>query len=108
LLSEGQWPDAQRTIAQNLRAGLDEAYRAGAGQGKARENVQYPLLARILPGGTSIEQIPSDMARSLEAGLAGHAAHGPVLANPVLQRVLASLRDQLSVSSEYTGEVQRA
>lgn len=108
LLREGQWPDAQRSIAQNLRAGLDEAYRAGAGPGKAGENEQYPLLAHILPGGASTEQIPSDMARSLEAGLASHVAHGRVLANPVLQRVLASLRDQLSASSEYTGEVQQA
>lgn len=108
LLCEGQWPDAQRTIAQNLRAGLDEAYRAGAGPGKAGENEQYPLLARILPEGASTEQIPSDMARSLEAGLASHVAHSRVLANPVLQRVLVSLRDQLSASSEYTGEVQQA
>lgn len=108
LLSDGQWPDAQRMIAQNLRTRLDEAYRAGAGPGKAGENEQYPLLARILPGGTSTEQLPSDMARSLEAGLASHAARGPELANPVLQRVLASLRDQLSASSEYTGEVQQA
>jgi hypothetical protein len=108
LLSEGQWPDAQRTIAQNLRAGLDEAHRAGAGPGKARENEQYPLLARILPEGASTEQLPSDMARSLEVGLASHVAHGRVLANPVLQRVLASLRDQLAASSEYTGEVQQA
>ncbi|WP_204948340.1 hypothetical protein [Methylopila capsulata] len=108
LLSEGQWPDAQRTIAQNLRAGLDEAHRAGAGPGKARENEQYPLLARILPEGASTEQIPSDMARSLEVGLASHVAHGRVLANPVLQRVLASLRDQLAASSEYTGEIQQA
>lgn len=108
LLSEGQWPDAERTIAQNLRAGLDEARRAGAGPGKARENEQYPLLARILPEGASTEQIPSDMARSLEVGLASHVAHGRVLANPVLQRVLASLRDQLAASSEYTGEVQQA
>jgi len=107
LLREGQWPDAQRAIAQNLRAGLDEAYRAGTRPGKAGENEQYPLLARILPGGTSIEQIPSNMARSLEAGLSSHVAHGRVLANPVLQRVLASLRDQLSASSEYIGEVQR-
>lgn len=107
LLSEGQWPDAQRTIAQDLRARLDEAYRAGAGLGKAGENEQYPLLARILPGSTSTEQIPSDMARSLEAGLASHVAQGRELANPVLQRVLASLRDQLSASSEYTGDVQR-
>ncbi|MXO66225.1 hypothetical protein GRI91_10700 [Altererythrobacter endophyticus] len=108
LLSEGQWPDAQRTIAQNLRAGLDEARRAGAGPGKAKENEQYPLLARILPEGASTEQIPSDMARSLEFGLASHVAHGRVLANPVLQRVLASLRDQLAASSEYAGEVQQA
>ena len=107
LLSEGQWPDAQRAIAQNLRARLDEAYRAGAGPGKAGENEQYPLLARILPGGTSTEQIPSEMARSIEAGLAGHVAHGIVLANPVLQRVLASLREQLTTSSEYNGEVQQ-
>ena len=107
LLSEGQWPDAQRATAQNLRARLDEAYRAGAGPGKAGENEQYPLLARILPGGTSTEQIPSEMARSIEAGLAGHVAHGIVLANPVLQRVLASLREQLTTSSEYNGEVQR-
>ena len=106
LLSEGQWPDAERTIAQNLRTRLDEAYRAGAGPGKAGENEQYPLLARILPKGTSTEQIPSDMVRSLEAGLASHAARGPELANPVLQRMLASLRHQLSVSSEYIGEVQ--
>jgi len=108
LLSEGQWPEGQRTIAQNLRAGLDEAYRTGAGPGKAGENEQYPLLARILPGGASTEQIPSDMARSLEAGLSSHVVHGHVLANPVLQRVLASLRDQLSTSTEYTGDVQRA
>jgi hypothetical protein len=108
LLSAGQWTDAQRMIAQNLRTRLDEAYRAGAGPGKAGENEQYPLLARILPGGTSTEQFPSDMARSLEAGLASHAARGPELANPVLQRVLASLRKQLSASSEYTGEIQQA
>jgi len=108
LLSEGQWPEGQRTIAQNLRAGLDEAYRTGAGPGKAGENEQYPLLARILPGGASTEQIPSDMARSLEAGLSSHVVHGHVLANPVLQRVLASLREQLSTSTEYTGDVQRA
>ncbi|CAM3003331.1 hypothetical protein SAMN04488021_12556 [Paracoccus aminovorans] len=107
LLSEGQWPDAQRTIAQDLRARLDEAYRAGVGPGKAGENEQYPLLARILPCGTSTEQIPSDMARSIEAGLASHVAHSSVLANPVLQRVLVSLRDKLSTSSEYTGEVQQ-
>lgn len=108
LLSEGQWPDAQRTIAQNLRTRLDEAYRAGAGPGKAGENEQYPLLARILPEGTSTEQIPSDMVRALEARLASHAARGPELANPVLQRVLATLRCQLSASSEYTGEVKQA
>lgn len=108
LLSEGQWPDAQRTIAQDLRVRLDEVYRAGIGPGKAGENEQYPLLARILPMRTSTEQIPSDMARSLEAGLSRHANHGRALANPVLQRVLVSLRDQLSASSEYTGEVQRA
>lgn len=108
LLSDGQWPDVQRMIAQNLRTRLDEAYRAGAGPGKAGENEQYPLLARILPEGTSTEQIPSDMARSLEAGLASRVAHDRELANPVLQRVLASLRDQLSASSEYTGEVQQA
>ncbi|MEW9615496.1 hypothetical protein AB3G45_16885 [Shinella sp. S4-D37] len=108
LLSEGRWPDAQLTIAQNLRAVLDEAYRASAGPGKAGENEQYPLLARILPEGASTEQIPSDMARSLEVGLAGYVAHGRALANPVLQRVLASLRDQLAASSEYTGEVQQA
>ena len=108
LLSEGQWPNAKRTIAQKLRAGLDENYRGGAGPGKAWENEQYPLLARILPEGALIEQIPSDMARSLEAGLASHVAHSRVLANPVLQRVLASLRDQLSASSEYAGEVQQA
>lgn len=108
LLSEGQWPDAQRKIAQNLRAGLDEAYRAGARPGKVGENEQYPLLARILPKGTPIEQIPSDMARSLEVGLESHVLHDRELANPVLQRVLASLRDQLSTSSEYTGKVQQA
>jgi hypothetical protein len=108
LLSEGQWPDGQRAIAENLRAGLDDAYRAGAGPGKAGENEQYPLLERILPGAASTEQIPSDMARCLEAGLASHVAHGRVLANPVLQRVLASLRDQLSASNEYTGEIQQA
>lgn len=108
LLSEGQWPEAQQAIAQDLRARLDDAYRAGAGPGKARENEQYPLLARILPGGTSTEQIPSDMARSLEAGLASHVAQDRELANPVLQRVLASLRDQLSASSEYTGDIQRS
>ncbi|MGQ3671001.1 hypothetical protein ACT6QG_01210 [Xanthobacter sp. TB0136] len=107
LLSEGQWPDAQRTIAQYLRTRLDEAYRSGARPGKAGENEQYPLLARILPESTSTEQIPSDMARFLEAGLAGRVAHDRELANPVLQRVLASLRDQLSDSSEYAGEVQR-
>lgn len=107
LLIEGQWADAQRRIAQDLRARLDEAYRAGAGVGKAPENEQYPLLARILPGDTSTEQIPSDMARSLEAGLASHVAQVRELANPVLQRVLASLRDKLSSSSEYTGDIQR-
>jgi hypothetical protein len=107
LLREGEWPDAKRTIAQDLRAGLDEAYRAGASLGKAGENEQYPLLARILPGSASIEQIPSDMARSLEAGLASHLARSYEFANPVLQRVLASLRDGLSTSSEYTGEIQR-
>ncbi|GGB11470.1 hypothetical protein GCM10011491_44230 [Brucella endophytica] len=108
LLNEGQWPDAQRAIAQNLRAGLDQTYHAGAEPGKARENEQYPLLARILPESALIEQIPSDMARSLELGLACHAARSRVLTNPVLQRVLASLRDQLSASTEYTGDVQEA
>jgi hypothetical protein len=108
LLSEGPWPDAQRTIAQNLRARLDEAYRAGASSGKVGENELYPLLARILPKGASTEQLPIDMARYLEAGLASHVAHGHVLANPVLQRVLASLRDKLASSSEYAGDVQRA
>lgn len=108
LLSGGQWPDAQRTIAQDLRARLDEAYRAGARPGKVGENEQYPLLALILPKGTPIEQIPSDMARSLEVGLESHVVHQRELANPVLQRVLATLRGQLSTSSEYTGEVQRA
>lgn len=107
LLSEGQWPDAQRRIAQKLRAGLDEVYRAGARPGKAGESEQYPLLMRILPEGASTEQIPADMARSLEAGLSNHVAHSRVLANPVLQRVLASLRDQLSASSEYAGDVQQ-
>ncbi|WP_154664679.1 hypothetical protein [Gemmobacter nectariphilus] len=107
LLSEGQWPDAQRTIAHSLRTRLDEVYRAGARSGKVGENEQYPLLARILPEGTSTEQIPSDMMRVLEAGLASHAAHGHELANPVLQRVLASLRAQLSDSTEYTGEIQQ-
>lgn len=108
LLSEGQWPDAQRTIAKSLRVELDGAYSAGAGPGKAGENDQYPLLARILPKGTPIEQIPSGMARSLEVGLESHVAHCSVLANPVLQRVLSKLRDQLSTSSEYTGEVRQA
>lgn len=108
LLSEGQWPDAQQRIAQNLRARLDEAYSAGAKQGKVGENEQYPLLARILPKDTPIEQIPSDMARSLEVGLESHVVHSRELANPVLQRVLATLRGQLSASSEYTGEVQQA
>lgn len=107
LLSDGQWPDGQRMIAQDLRTRLDEAYRTGAESGKAGGNEQYPLLARILPQGTSTEQIPSDMARSLEARLAGRVAHGHELANPVLQRVLASLRGQLSASSEYVGEVQQ-
>lgn len=108
LLSGGQWPDTKQTIAQNLRTVLDETYRASASPGKAGENEQYPRLARILRDGALIEQIPSDMARSLEVGLADHVAHSPVLANPVLQRVLASLRDQLAASSEYTGEVQQA
>lgn len=108
LLREGHWPDPQRMIAQNLRVGLDEAYRTGAKSGKVGENEQYPLLARILPVGTPTEQIPSDMARLLEAGLASHAAHDRVLANPVLQRVLASLRVELAQSHEYTGEVQQA
>lgn len=107
LLIEDQWPDAQRKIAQDLRARLDEAYRAGAELGKAGENEQYPLLARILHNGTLTEQIPPDMAQALEAGLASHVAQVGKLANPVLQRVLASLRDKLSTSSEYTGDIQR-
>ncbi|QRF67802.1 hypothetical protein [Ponticoccus alexandrii] len=108
LLSEGKWPDEQRRIAQTLRARLDETYHAGANLGKIREDEQYPLLARILPKGTMIEQLPSEMARSLEIGLENHVVQGHVLANPVLQRVLASLRGHLSQSTEYTGEIQRA
>lgn len=107
LLGGGQWPDAKRAIAQKLRTRLDEYYRSGVGSGKDWENKQYPLLAQVLREDTLIEQIPSDMARSLEAGLANHVAHSRVLANPVLQRVLASLRDQLSASSEYAGAVQQ-
>ncbi len=106
LLREGHWPDAQRTIAQDLRSALDKANRAGACPGKAGENEQYPLLVRILPEGTSIEQIPTDMAQSLEAGLDSHFMHGHKLANPVLQRVLKKLRNQLATSTEYTGDVQ--
>lgn len=108
LLSEGQWPSAQQEVALNLRTELNEAYRAGAGPGKAGENEHYPLLARILPKGASLEQIPSDMARSLEVGLESHVAHGRELANPVLQRVLATMRGHLANSSEYTGEIQKA
>lgn len=108
LLREGQWPAKQQEIAQNLRAGLNEAYRAGAGPGKAGENDEYPLLASILPKGALIEQIPSDMARSLEIGLESHVLHGRELANPVLQRVLAGLRVQLANSTEYQGEIQQA
>ncbi len=108
LLSEGQWPDEQRTIAQNLRNELDATYRVGLSLGKTRENEQYPLLTRILPTGISVEQLPSDMARSLEIGLTSHVVHSQLLANPVLQRVLSSMRDQLSASSEYTGQVRLA
>jgi hypothetical protein len=108
LLSEGQWSSKQREVAHNLRAGLDEAYRAGAGPGKAGENDEYPLLASILPTGTLIEQIPSDMARSLEVGLESRVLHSRELASPVLQRVLTALRGQLAKSSEYKGEVQLA
>ena len=107
LLSEGQWLGAQRKIAQNLRIGLDEAYCDGARPGKDRESDRYPLLARILPKGIPIEQLPSDMARSLEVGLESHILHDRELANPVLQRVLTTLRGHLSTSSEYIGEVQR-
>jgi hypothetical protein len=108
LLTEDQWPDAQLTIARDLRTRLDEAYRTGARPGKVVENEQYPLIARYLPKGTSIEQLPSDMARALEVGLESQVVHGRELANPVLQRVLSTLRSQLSTSSEYTGEVQQA
>ncbi|MFB2533459.1 hypothetical protein ACEYYB_08335 [Paracoccus sp. p4-l81] len=87
---------------------MDDAYSTAAKPGKVGENGHYPLLARILPKDTPIEQIPSDMARSLEVGLECHVVHSRELANPVLQRVLATLRDQLSTSSEYTGDVQQA
>lgn len=108
LLSKGPWPDAQRKMAQSLRTRLDEVYRAGARSGKVGESDKYPLLARILPKGILIERLPYDMARSLELGLESHVLHDRELANPVLQRVLATLRGQLSTSSEYIGEVQQA
>lgn len=108
LLGNEQWADALRSVAERLRAELNAQYQTGAGPGKAGENEQYPLLARILPKGSTPEQIPADMARSLEEALASYAGHRQALANPVLQRILASLREQLSGSSEYTGEVRQA
>lgn len=108
LLGDDQWTGEYRPIADRLRAELDATYEAGTQPGKAGENEHYPLLARILPEHNATEQLPADMARSLEAALASHVGHRHAMANPVLQRILRSLREQLSGSSEYTGEVRQA
>lgn len=108
LLGNEQWADAFRPVAERLRGELDAQYQTGRAPGKAGENEHYPLLARILPEATTTEQIPANMARSLEAALASYAGHRQALANPVLQRILGSLRERLSGSSEYTGEVRQA
>lgn len=108
LLGDEQWTGAFRPVADRLRAELDAQYQAGAGPGKAGENEHYPLLTRILPEGAATEQIPANMARSLEAALASYVGGRQALANPVLQRIRASLREQLSGSSEYVGEVRQA
>lgn len=42
---------------------------------KVGENEYYPLLAHILPESTAIEQVPADVARSVEAALASHVGH---------------------------------
>ena len=108
LLAEAAWPDPQRAIAKELRARLDANHRSGAGQGKAGENERYPLLARILPAGSALEQLPDAMVRSVEQALVDYAMRPQAVANPVMQRTLATLRAALSASSEYEGAVREA
>ena len=108
LLSDIEWPDAQRAIAQELRTGLDATHRSGAGPGKAGGNERYPLLARILPTGSALEQLPEAFVQSIEHALIDVEMRPRTIANPVLQRTLAALRGALSASSEYEGAVQEA
>lgn len=108
LLAEAAWPDPQRAIAEELRAKLHVNHQSGAGPGKAGENEQYPLLARILPAGSALEQLPETMVRSVEQALVDYAMRPQAVANPVMQRTLATLRAALSASTEYEGAVREA
>ncbi len=108
LLAEAAWPDPQRAIAEELRARLDVNHRSGPGQGKAGGNDRYPLLARILPAGSALEQLPEAMVRSVELALVDYETRPQAVANPVLQRTLATIRAALSASSEYEGSVREA
>lgn len=108
LLAEATWPDPQRAIAEELRTVLEVGHRSGAGPGKAREDERYPLLARILPIGSALEQFSEGMAHSIEQALVDHDQRSQTLSNPVLQRTLITLRTALSSSSEYQGAIREA
>jgi AraC-like DNA-binding protein len=107
LLAEDLWPEQQRTLAESLRARLDEAHRSGAGPGKVEGNERYPLLARILQDRLTIEQLPDDMARPIEQALVDFDMRPLAIANPVLQRTLAALRASLAKCTEYEGVVRQ-
>jgi AraC-like DNA-binding protein len=106
LLEEDFWPDQQRAIAEELRARLEEIHRSGAGPGKVEENGRYPLLARILQDRPALEQLPDEMARPIEQALTDYELRPLAIANPVLQRTLATLRTSLAHCSEYEGTVR--
>jgi hypothetical protein len=108
LLDEGKWEPIYRPAALKLRAALNDVRQSGAGPGKDAENERFPLLTRVLHDETPIEQIPDKMAQRLEDALTIRNRPPDELANPALHRVFATLRQELTASSEYIGDTQRA
>lgn len=109
---------AARSLLAEARAQLAaEEHRpkalGGAASAPPDDPAALPLLHQLLPGdAATLSALPADVARQLEAALAdlreragGHLPERDVL---VVEETGARLRKQLTSSSYYHGDVQRA